>query len=146
MLFRKQNQVILECQWAWQILQQFYSKIFLNFDPRDPEWLDRDRFVLSNGHGSMLLYACLYLTGYKNISMQDIKNFRQLGSPTAGHPEYKSIKGIETTTGPLSQGIANGVGMALAERILNSKFGNDIINHNTFVFAGDGCFNGRFKS
>ena len=114
-------------------------KDFLKFDPRDPEWLDRDRFVLSNGHGSMLLYACLYLTGYKNIKIDDIKNFRQLGSSTAGHPEYNEIPGIETTTGPLAQGLANAVGMALAEKLLNSRFSDEIINHNTYVFTGDGC-------
>ena len=85
-------------------------KDFLKFDPNDPDWLDRDRFVISNGHGSMLLYACLYLTGYKNIKIEDIKNFRQLGSPTAGHPELNEIPGIETTTGPLAQGLANAVG------------------------------------
>ena len=96
---------------------------FLKFDSNDPNWLDRDRFVLSNGHGSMLLYACLYLTGYYGINLEDIKNFRQLGSPTAGHPEYNEIPGIETTTGPLAQGLANAVGMALAEKILNSRFG-----------------------
>ena len=87
----------------------------------------------------MLLYASLYLTGYQSITLDNIKNFRQLGSPTAGHPEYGEIEGIETTTGPLSQGLANGVGMALAEQILNSKFGDDIINHYTYVFVGDGC-------
>ncbi len=114
-------------------------KDFLKFDPSDPGWLDRDRFIVSNGHGSMLLYSCLYLSGYKGINIENIKNFRQLGSPTAGHPEYWEIPGIETTTGPLSQGLANGVGMALAEKILSSKFGNEIFNHNTYVFAGDGC-------
>ena len=114
-------------------------KDFLKFDPRDPNWIDRDRFVLSNGHGSMLLYACLYLTGYKSFTLEDIKNFRQLGSPTAGHPEYGEIDGVETTTGPLAQGLANSIGMALAEKILNSKFGNNIIDHYTYVFAGDGC-------
>ena len=114
-------------------------KDFLKFDPNDPNWLDRDRFILSNGHGSMLLYACLYLTGYQKIKLKDIKNFRQLGSPTAGHPEYNTIPGIEVTTGPLAQGLANAVGMALAERILNSRFGDEIINHCTYVFTGDGC-------
>ncbi|PPR45763.1 MAG: Transketolase 1 [Alphaproteobacteria bacterium MarineAlpha5_Bin8] len=114
-------------------------KDHLKFDPLNPKWLDRDRLVISNGHGSMLLYACLYLSGYKDITIEDIKNFRQLGSSTAGHPEYLELSGIETTTGPLSQGLANGVGMALAEKILQSKFSSKIINHFTYVFAGDGC-------
>ena len=114
-------------------------KDHLKFDPNDPHWLDRDRLIISNGHGSMLLYASLYLTGYKDITLNDIKNFRQIGFPTAGHPEYGEITGIETTTGPLSQGLANGVGFALAEKILQSKFGKNFINHYTYVFAGDGC-------
>ena len=114
-------------------------KDHLKFDPNDPSWIDRDRLIISNGHGSMLLYAALYLTGYKDISLQDIKNFRQLGSPTAGHPEYGELSGIETTTGPLSQGLANGVGFALAEEILKSKFNNILFDHYTYVFAGDGC-------
>ncbi len=109
------------------------------FDPRDPNWIDRDRFVLSNGHGSMLLYSCLYLLGYDGIKLDDIKNFRQLNYPTAGHPEYNAVPGIETTTGPLSQGIANAVGMSIAEKKLSLKFSNNLINHNTYVFAGDGC-------
>ena len=100
-------------------------KDHLKFDPRNPKWIDRDRLIISNGHGSMLLYACLYLTGYKKITLEDLKNFRQLESFTAGHPEYREIVGIETTTGPLAQGLANGVGFALAEQILQSKFGND---------------------
>lgn len=111
----------------------------LKFDPNDPQWIDRDRFIISNGHGSMLLYAALYLAGYKDITINNLKKFRQLGSPTAGHPEYRELSGIETTTGPLSQGLANGVGFALAEKILSSRFGNDIFNHFTYVFAGDGC-------
>jgi transketolase len=111
----------------------------LKFDPNDPRWIDRDRFILSNGHGSMLLYACLYLTGYKDINLEDIKNFRQLKSPTAGHPEYGELDGIETTTGPLSQGLSNGVGFAMAEKKLSSSLGQDLINHYTYVFAGDGC-------
>ena len=114
-------------------------KDHLKFDPNNPQWLDRDRLIVSNGHGSMLLYASLYLTGYKDITLNDIKNFRQIGFPTAGHPEYGEIAGIETTTGPLSQGLANGVGFALAEKILQSKFGKNFINHYTYVFAGDGC-------
>ena len=114
-------------------------KDHLKFDPNNPNWVDRDRFVVSNGHGSMLLYACLYLSGYKDITIEDIKNFRQLNSPTAGHPEYKELGGIETTTGPLSQGLANAVGLAIAEKKLSNKFGKDLFNHFTYAFAGDGC-------
>ncbi len=110
----------------------------LKFDPQWPGWPDRDRFILSAGHGSMLLYALLHLTGYERPTMADIKNFRQLGSPCAGHPEYGEMPGIETTTGPLGQGIANGVGMAIAERHLASRFG-DLVDHHTYVIAGDGC-------
>ncbi|MGH6619884.1 MAG: transketolase, partial [Alphaproteobacteria bacterium] len=112
---------------------------FLKFDAAAPDWPDRDRFVLSNGHGSMLLYALLYLTGYPGMSIDEIRNFRQLGSRTAGHPEYGHAAGIETTTGPLGQGLANAVGMALAERMLAARFGADIVDHYTYVFAGDGC-------
>jgi len=112
---------------------------FLKFDPAHPDWPDRDRFVLSNGHGSMLLYAVLYLTGYPEMTMEELKRFRQLGSRTAGHPEYGHAPGIETTTGPLGQGIANGVGMALAERLLAAEFGADLVDHRTYVFCGDGC-------
>jgi transketolase len=111
---------------------------FLKFDPAAPDWADRDRFVLSAGHGSMLLYALLHLTGYGDLSLEDIRNFRQLGAKTAGHPEFGHAAGIETTTGPLGQGIANAVGMALAERHLNAQFG-DLVDHNTYVIAGDGC-------
>lgn len=114
---------------------------FLNHNPADPKWVNRDRFVLSNGHGSMLLYSLLHLTGY-NLSIDDIKNFRQLHSKTAGHPEYGYADGIETTTGPLGQGITNAVGMALAEKVLASQFnkpGLDIVDHYTYVFMGDGC-------
>ncbi len=114
-------------------------KNHIKFDPSDPKWIDRDRFVLSNGHGSMLLYACLYLTGFRDINLDDIKNFRQLGSPTAGHPEYGELDGIETTTGPLSQGLSNAVGFAIAESKLSSTLGKDCIDHYTYVFAGDGC-------
>jgi transketolase len=112
---------------------------FMRFDSKDPHWYDRDRFLISNGHGSMLLYSLLYLTGYEDMTINEIKNFRQIGSRTAGHPEYHHATGIETTTGPLGQGLANGVGMALAERIMNAKFGDDLSNHYTYVFHGDGC-------
>ncbi len=114
-------------------------KKFLKFNPKNPNWLNRDRFVLSAGHGSMLLYSLLHLTGYKSISLKDIKNFRQLKSICAGHPEYHPGTGIETTTGPLGQGIANSVGFAIAEEILKKKLGKEIINHKTYVLAGDGC-------
>ena len=112
---------------------------FLKYNPKNPNWLNRDRFVLSAGHGSMLLYSLLYLTGYKSISLDDIKNFRQLNSICAGHPEYHLGTGIETTTGPLGQGIANAVGFALSEEILKEKFGKKIFDHKTYVLAGDGC-------
>ncbi|MEO1065776.1 MAG: transketolase [Pseudomonadota bacterium] len=111
---------------------------FLKFDPRAPKWPDRDRFVLSAGHGSMLLYALLHLTGYEDMTLDEIKNFRQLGAKTAGHPEYGHASGIETTTGPLGQGIATAVGMALAERILNAEYGDEIVDHFTYVIASDG--------
>ena len=114
-------------------------KHFLKFNPKNPSWINRDRFVLSAGHGSMLLYSLLYLTGYKKIKLKDIKNFRQLDSVCAGHPEYIMNSGIETTTGPLGQGISNAVGFALAEEILKKKIGKNIINHKTYVIAGDGC-------
>ena len=112
---------------------------FLKYNPKNPNWLNRDRFVLSAGHGSMLLYSLLYLTGYKSISLNDIKKFRQLNSICAGHPEYHPGTGIETTTGPLGQGIANSVGFAIAEEVLRKKIGKEIINHKTYVLAGDGC-------
>jgi transketolase len=112
---------------------------FLKYDAADPHWPDRDRFILSAGHGSMLLYSLLYLTGYPDITLDQIKQFRQLGSRTAGHPEYGHAAGIETTTGPLGQGLANSVGFALAERIMNATFGNDLVDHHTWVIAGDGC-------
>ncbi len=114
-------------------------KYFLKFNPNNPNWLNRDRFVLSAGHGSMLLYSLLYLSGYKSITINSIKNFRQLNSICAGHPEYHPNSGIETTTGPLGQGIANSVGFAIAEEILKKKLGNNLINHKTYVLAGDGC-------
>ena len=114
-------------------------KYFLRFNPKNPDWLNRDRFVLSAGHGSMLLYSLLYLTGYKSISINDIKKFRQINSICAGHPEYHPNSGIETTTGPLGQGISSAVGFAIAEEILKKKIGKNIINHKTYVLAGDGC-------
>ncbi len=114
-------------------------KNFLKFDPKNPGWVNRDRFILSAGHGSMLLYSLLYLTGYKSVSLKDIKNFRQLNSICAGHPEYEKNSGIETTTGPLGQGISNAVGFALSEEILKSIYGKKMINHKTYVLAGDGC-------
>ncbi|HEY6630927.1 MAG TPA: transketolase [Rhizobiaceae bacterium] len=112
---------------------------YLKYDPKNPKWPDRDRFVLSAGHGSMLLYSVLYLTGYEDMTIDQIERFRQLGSKTAGHPEYGFASGIETTTGPLGQGIANAVGMALAERVVNAQFGDDLVDHHTYVIAGDGC-------
>jgi len=115
-----------------------FSK-FLKFDPADPNWADRDRFILSAGHGSMLIYSLLHLTGYEAVTMEQIKNFRQLGSITAGHPEYGHVPGVETTTGPLGQGISNAVGFALAERHLNARYGDDLVDHRTYVIAGDGC-------
>ncbi|WP_019219433.1 transketolase [Bartonella florencae] len=122
---------------AADIATVLYTK-FLAHDPKHPHWPDRDRFVLSAGHGSMLLYALLYLSGYEEISLEDLKNFRQLGSKLAGHPEYGHAAGIETTTGPLGQGLANAVGMAIAERLQNARFG-DLINHYTYALVGDGC-------
>ena len=114
-------------------------KDFLKFNPKNPNWLNRDRFVLSAGHGSMLLYSLLFLTGYKSVSLNSIKNFRKLNSICAGHPEYHPNTGIETTTGPLGQGVANAVGFAIAEEILKSNLGKKIINHKTYVLASDGC-------
>ncbi len=112
---------------------------FLKFDAADPAWPDRDRFVLSAGHGSMLLYALLYLTGYEGVTLDEIKSFRQWGSKTPGHPEYGHTPGVETTTGPLGQGVATAVGMALAERLLHARFGKEFVDHYTYVIAGDGC-------
>jgi len=112
---------------------------FLKFDPTTPDWPDRDRFVLSAGHGSMLLYSVLHLLGYEDMTLDELRNFRQLGAKTAGHPEFGHATGIETTTGPLGQGIGNGVGMALAERIMNAAYGDDVVDHHTYVLAGDGC-------
>jgi transketolase len=114
---------------------------FLKHNPGNPLWVDRDRFVLSNGHGSMLLYSLLHLTGYP-LGLEELKNFRQLGSRTAGHPEHEAGLGIETTTGPLGQGLAMAVGMALAEKMLAAQFnrpGLEIVDHHTYAFAGDGC-------
>ncbi len=120
------------------IATALYSRV-LKFDAADARWPDRDRFVLSNGHGSMLLYALLHLTGYDGMGIEDIKSFRQLHSITAGHPEYGEHPGIETTTGPLGQGLANAVGMALAERMLAARFGKSLVDHRTYCFVGDGC-------
>ncbi|MDG5487534.1 transketolase [Sphingomonas sp. BGYR3] len=112
---------------------------YLKFDPADPHWADRDRFVLSAGHGSMLIYSLLHLTGFARPTMDDIRSFRQLHSPCAGHPENFELPGVETTTGPLGQGLATAVGMAIAERHLNALFGDDLVDHRTWVVAGDGC-------
>ncbi|MBN9541199.1 MAG: transketolase [Alphaproteobacteria bacterium] len=112
---------------------------FLKFDASEPHWPDRDRFILSAGHGSMLLYSLLHLTGYADMTLDELKKFRQLGSRTAGHPEYGHASGIETTTGPLGQGLGNSVGFALAERALAARFGRDVVDHYTYVIAGDGC-------
>ena len=113
-------------------------KYYLRFNPKNPKWINRDRFVLSAGHGSMLLYSLLYLTGYKKIKIEDIKNFRQVNSICAGHPEYEDNSGIETTTGPLGQGLGNSVGMAIAQEIFKKRFGSDLINNKTYVIASDG--------
>ncbi len=115
-----------------------FSKI-MKFDAADPHWFDRDRFVLSAGHGSMLVYALLYLTGVEGMTIEELKNFRQLGSKTPGHPEYGHTAGVEVTSGPLGSGLATAVGMAIAERRLNAEFGDDLVNHKTYVMAGDGC-------
>ncbi|MGJ8611107.1 MAG: thiamine pyrophosphate-dependent enzyme, partial [Octadecabacter sp.] len=111
----------------------------LRFDPKAPFWPDRDRFILSAGHGSMLIYSLLHLTGYEQATLQQLKDFRQWGARTAGHPEYGHMEGIETTTGPLGQGIANSVGFAIAEEIQRARYGKAVVNHNTYVIAGDGC-------
>jgi len=120
------------------VMTVLYTR-FIKFQASKPDWPDRDRFVLSAGHGSMLLYSLLHLTGYEDFPLQELKRFRQFGSCTAGHPEYGHGAGIETTTGPLGQGIANGVGMALAERMLAEQFGSELVDHHTYVLAGDGC-------
>jgi transketolase len=112
---------------------------FLKFDPADPQWPDRDRFVLSAGHGSMLLYALLHLTGYEDVTLEQLKQFRQWGSKTPGHPEHGHTAGVETTTGPLGQGLATAVGMALSERMMNARHGDELVDHFTYVIAGDGC-------
>jgi transketolase len=115
-----------------------FSK-FLKFDASRPDWADRDRFILSAGHGSMLIYALLHLTGYKAATAEQLSNFRQWGSRTAGHPEYGHMPGVETTTGPLGQGLANSIGFAMAERHLAARYGSDLVDHRTWVIAGDGC-------
>ncbi|MDB5539838.1 MAG: Transketolase, partial [Devosia sp.] len=115
-----------------------FTKV-MKFDPKNPWWPDRDRFILSAGHGSMLLYASLYLLGYEEMTIDQLKQFRQLGSKTAGHPEYHFAPGIETTTGPLGQGLGNSVGFAIAEAKLAAEFGSDLVDHYTWVVAGDGC-------
>jgi len=112
---------------------------FLKFDAASPDWPDRDRFVLSAGHGSMLIYSLAYLLGYEGMPIEEIKNFRQMGAKTAGHPEYGHAPAVETTTGPLGQGIGNAVGMAIAEAHLAARFGKDVVDHHTYVIAGDGC-------
>ena len=114
---------------------------YLKYNPANPNWVDRDRFVLSNGHASMVLYSVLHLSGY-DLSLEDLRNFRQLGSPTAGHPEYGDCPGVETTTGPLGQGFAMSVGMALAEKLLSKNFNvtdSEVVDHRTWVVVGDGC-------
>ena len=111
---------------------------FMKFCPRDPNWADRNRFVLSAGHGSMLIYSLLHLLGYEDMTIDQIRNFRQMGSLTPGHPEVDHTPGVEMTTGPLGQGISTSVGMALAERMLNARFGDDLVNHFTYVIASDG--------
>jgi transketolase len=120
------------------VATQLFTR-YLKYDAADPKWADRDRFVLSAGHGSMLIYSLLHLTGYARPTIEDIRNFRQLGSPCAGHPENFELAGVETTTGPLGQGLAMAVGMAIAERHLNATFGDDLVDHRTWVIAGDGC-------
>jgi transketolase len=121
------------------VLTVLFTK-FVKFNPNNPKWINRDRFILSAGHASAVLYALFYVLGYKDITLDDLKNFRQLHSKTAGHPEYGFLEGIEVTTGPLGQGVANGVGVAIAERILRERHGEKAINHKTFVLAGDGCY------
>ena len=111
----------------------------LKINPQNPRWFDRDRFVLSAGHASSLLYTLFYLLGYKDITVDDLRNFRQLGAKTAGHPEYGHLAGIDITTGPLGQGISSAVGMALAEKIIAAKYGSDVCDHYTYVIMGDGC-------
>ena len=120
----------------------------MNHNPTNPDWCDRDRFIMSNGHGSMMPYSVLHLTGYE-LSIDDLKNFRQMGSKTPGHPEYGYAPGVETTTGPLGQGITNGVGMAIAERALGAEFNtadHSVVDHNTYVFLGRRLLNGRHLS
>ena len=114
-------------------------KYHLRFNPKNPNWINRDRFILSAGHGSMLMYSLLYLLGYPKISMDHIKSFRKVNSPAAGHPEFGELPGIETTTGPLGQGLGNGLGMAISEKIMRQRYGENVFNHYTYILAGDGC-------
>jgi len=140
MRFNKPIRATPGLPWAWQTSPLPCGGEHLKHNPSNPHWADRDRFVLSNGHGSMLIYALLHLTGY-DLPMSELKNFRQLHSKTAGHPEVGITPGVETTTGPLGQGITNAVGMALAEKLLAAEFnrpGHDIVDHHTYVFLGDG--------
>ena len=141
MQFSRRLPVIRAHRWAWRHIAEVLWRDFLKHNPGNPGWWDRDRFVLSNGHASMLLYSLLYLTGYP-IELDELRHFRQLGSRTAGHPEHEIEMGVETTTGPLGQGLANAVGMALAEKNLAATFnrpGYPIVDHYTYVFVGDGC-------
>ena len=136
---RRRIPAIPACRWAWPTSRRCCSTASSSIDPSRPDWPDRDRFVLSAGHGSMLQYALHHLLGYEDMPIEELQRFRQLGSRTAGHPEYGHALGIETTTGPLGQGIATAVGMALAERMLAARFGADLVDHYTYVIAGDGC-------
>ena len=136
--WRERSRGIRACRWAWRTWRRCCSPASSSSIPSAPDWPDRDRFVLSAGHGSMLLYALLYLTGYEDMTLDELMSFRQLGARTAGHPEFGHASGIETTTGPLGQGISNAVGMALAERMLAARHGRALVDHRTYVIASDG--------